>query len=133
MANEPIIIVTGFLGGDAEYRKTPNGVSVTNLNLANTPRKNVNNEWVDGETSWFRVMVWNREAAGVASALHKGDKVLVLGRLIQETYVDKEGNERKSLQINADTVGVVPKIIPDPVNPVSAGAVEDPVGDDFPW
>ena len=131
MANEPVVTVIGHLGADALFQKTPKGTPVTSFNLANTPRKQVNNEWVDGDTTWFRVFVWNRDAAGHAVALKKGDKVTVTGRLSLNLYTDKEGNQRHSLEINADTVGVIPKYVPEPVEPI-AKSDEEPV-ENWPW
>lgn len=132
MANEPIITVTGHLGNEPEYKLTPAGTPVTSFSIATTPRKKKNNEWVDGETMWFRVFVWNYEAASVANALHKGDRAIVTGAFSINTYTDKEGTERKSFEINADGVGIVPKHIANPVESVTP-ADGDPVVSDFPW
>lgn len=132
MAGEPLVTVVGHLGADPEFKKTPTGTPVTSFNLANTPRKQKNNEWIDGDTTWFRVFVWNYDAAGTAITLKKGDKVLVSGRLAVSTYTDREGNERKSLEINADGVGVVPKYAPEPHSPISDKSDEEPI-EDFPW
>ena len=132
MAGEALVTVVGHLGADPEFKKTPTGTPVTSFNLANTPRKQKNNEWIDGDTTWFRVFVWNYDAAGTAITLKKGDKVLVSGRLAVSTYTDREGNERKSLEINADGVGVVPKYAPEPHSPISDKSDEEPI-EDFPW
>ena len=132
MANEPLITVTGFLGADAEFKKTPNGTPVATFNVANTPRKQKNNEWVDGETTWFRVFVWNRDAAGTALTLKKGDRIIVTGRFQINHYTDKEGNDRTTLEINADALGVIPKYAPEPVEPRSDKSDEEPI-EEFPW
>jgi single-strand DNA-binding protein len=132
MANEPLITVIGNLGTDAEFRKTPKGTPVCSFNIANTPRKQVNGEWGDGETTWFRVFVWNHEATGTAMTLKKGDKVIVTGRFSVSKYTTKEGEERTSLEINADGVGVVPKYAPEIQVPVSDKSDEEPI-DEFPW
>ena len=132
MAGEAIVTVVGNLGSDAEFRKTPKGTPVTSFNIANTPRKSINGEWVNGDTTWFRVFVWTYDAAGTATALHKGDKVIVTGRLQISKYTTKDGEERQSLEINADTVGLVPKYVPEPQVPVSDKSDEEPI-EDFPW
>ncbi len=131
MAGEPVITIVGNLGADAEFRKTPKGIPVTSFNIANTPRKNINGEWVDQETAWYRVFVWNAEAVGAAHSLKKGDKVFVQGRFQMNTFKTKDGEERKSLEINADTVGLVPKYMPEPQTP----STKENEGnqDDFPW
>lgn len=132
MAGEPLVTVIGNLGSDAEFRKTPKGTPVASFNIANTTRKNVNGEWVDGDTNWFRVFVWNHDAAGTALTFRKGDKVLVTGRLQISKYTTKDGEDRTSLEINADGVGLVPKHAPEPQVPVSDKSDEEPI-DDFPW
>lgn len=132
MAGEPTITVTGNLGNDAELKVTPNGTSVTSFSLANTPRKQKNGEWVNGETNWFRVFVWGNDAAGAATTFRKGDKVIVTGRLQFSFYTDKEGKEHKNVEINADTVGVVPRHVPEFVPPKPNRSDEEPV-EDFPW
>lgn len=132
MAGEPTVTVVGNLGTDAEFRKTPKGTPVTSFNIANTPRKSINGEWVNGDTTWFRVFVWNYDAPGTANALKKGDKVIVTGRLQVSKYLTKDGEERTSLEINADTVGAVPKQAPEPQVPVSDKSDEEPI-EEFPW
>jgi single-strand DNA-binding protein len=131
MANEPTITVTGNLGADPEFKKTPKGNSVTSFSIANTPRKQTNGEWSDGEVTWFRVFVWNHEAAGTAITLKKGDRVIVTGRFQVSNYTDKDGNERRTLEINADGIGLIPKFAPEPIVKVDTRSDEDPV--DFPW
>jgi single-strand DNA-binding protein len=131
MAGEPMITVIGNLGTDAEFKKTPKGIPVTSFNIANTPRKNVNGEWTDQETTWYRVFVWNSDASGTANTLKKGDKVIVQGRFQISTFKTKEGEERKSLEINADTVGVVPKYAPEPQVP--AGKENEVDQSEYPW
>ena len=134
MANEPIITVTGNLGTDPEFRKTPNGTPVTSFSIANTSRKQKMGEWVDGDTTWFRIFVWETDAAGTATSFKKGDKVVVKGRFKASTYVTKEGGEKLSLEINADSVGLVPKKSPEPHSLVETKFGEEQVlQDDFSW
>jgi single-strand DNA-binding protein len=131
MAGEPAITVIGNLGSDPEFRKTPKGISVTSFNVANTPRKNINGTWTEQETTWYRVFVWNADAAGTANSLRKGDKVIVQGRFQINTYLTKDGEERKSLEINSDFVGVIPKYVPEPHSmPVKEN---EGIDSDFSW
>ena len=132
MANEPVITVIGHAGNDPEFKTTPTGIPVSSFSIATTPRKKKNNEWVDGETMWFRAFVWNYEAGSIAAGIKKGDKVIVTGAFSINTYTDKEGIERKSFEINADGVGIVPKHTANPVdNFIPADG--DPVSDEAPW
>ncbi len=131
MAGEGILTVTGNLGNDAQLNKTPTGVLVTSFSLANTPREKKDGEWIDGETVWFRCFVWGKDATGAANELRKGSRVIVTGRLSQNTFIDKESVERKSLEINVDSYGVTPKNVVEPITINPEIKTEDPIED--PW
>lgn len=131
MAGEAIINVTGNLGQDPELKQTPQGVWVTSFSIANTPRVKKNNEWVDGETIWYRCFVWGKDATGAANELRKGSRIFVSGRFTVETYVDKEGVERKALEINVDNYGIIPRNVQEPAVVKHDRPIEDPVDD--PW
>lgn len=99
------ITLTGNLGRAATTKTLTNGRTITTFSLAHTPRFKKNDEWVDGETTWFTVT-----ANGSYSELllDKGVNVLVTGDLQTKTYTDKEtGQDKASLFINADTIAVV--------------------------
>ena len=131
MAGEPSITLIGNVGGDAEMRTTPNGKLVTSFNLATTPRVQKNNEWIDGETIWLRCFVWGKDATGAANELRKGQRVLVQGRFKQNTWINKEGAEQKSLEIDVEEYGIKPKNVSEPVT-IKDSIAEIPAGD-FPW
>lgn len=104
--NEPTIELTGHLGGDPELRFTPNGVPVVDLRVATTRRFKVGEEWQDGETLWFEVSVWKQAAEHAAASLHKGDKVMVKGRLTQKSWTRDDGTISTKLVIDATGVGI---------------------------
>lgn len=97
--------VTGNLGRDAEVRQTPTGKDVTNLSVGSTPRVKKNGEWMDAETIWFTVTVWQ---ALPAELYAKGATVLVVGDLIQRSY-EKDGQTKTRLEVASATVGIVNK------------------------
>jgi single-strand DNA-binding protein len=130
MAGEAIVTVQGNLGADAELRLTPNGKTVTSFSVGNTPRIQKNNEWIDGETVWFRCFVWGKDATGAANELRKGSRVFVTGRFSLDNYIDKEGKERKTLQINVDNYGITPRNVVAELPIVNPNIIiEDPVDD----
>lgn len=85
----------------------PKDTAVTNFRLASTPRwrDKDTGAWRDGETSFYNVSTWRWLAENVAASLHKGDRVVVIGRLRQRTYLTADAVERTSLDIDADLVG----------------------------
>lgn len=94
------IKVRGRLGNDPEIKTTSNGSVCASFSLAYTPRKKVNNEWVDGETQWYRVTAWDKKA-DQAATLHKGDAVVIFGTVKLSTYQAKDGTEKSALEVTA--------------------------------
>lgn len=104
--------ITGNVGQDPELRFTPSGDAVVNLSVADTPRRfnQDTKEWEDaGETLWVRVAAWKDKAEAIAESVHKGDRVVVVGRLKQRTWQDNNGADRLSIECDAESVSVVPK------------------------
>ena len=104
------ISVKGNLGSDPDLKFSKNNTAYCNFSLAYTPRKQTNGEWQDGETMWFKVVAFGTKAEAIADTFRKGDTVLVTGEMAQNTYTDKEGNEKTSMEITAKEVGLVPKL-----------------------
>ncbi|WP_411145302.1 single-stranded DNA-binding protein [Streptomyces sp. x-80] len=106
MAGETPITVVGNVVADPELRFTPSGAAVANFRIASTPRTfdRVTNEWKDGDTLFLSVSVWRQQAENVAESIKRGDRVIVVGRLTQRQYEDREGKTRSSYEIQADEV-----------------------------
>lgn len=105
MAGEPQITVVGNATADAELRFLPSGVAVANFTVAATPRVKDGDEWKDGETAFFRVAVWRDMAEHVAESVKRGMRLVVTGRFKVRGY-EVEGQQRQSLEIDADEVGI---------------------------
>jgi len=96
------VILIGNLGGDPELRQTPGGTSVATFTLA------TNESWVDKDgnrqekTEWHRIVAWRRLAEICGEYLAKGRQVYIEGRLRTRTWEDKQGQQRKTTEIEAD-------------------------------
>jgi single-strand DNA-binding protein len=90
------VIITGNLTRDVETRFTPNGTAIGNVNIA------CNRKWKDPsgelkeEVSFFGVVIFGKQAETVAQYFKKGSPILILGRLKQESWSDKQTGEKKS-------------------------------------
>jgi len=75
-------IIAGNITDDPDLRSTQGGQSVANT-VVSTPRVPdwASNCWKDGETIFLRCTAWWAAAENAAQSLHKGDRVLVAGRL----------------------------------------------------
>lgn len=104
---EPFITVTGHVGAPPRTRVLASGVVVTDFRVASTPRHQdkATGVWSDGETMWFGVSCWRALAENVAASVHKGDKVVVSGRLKVSTWTTEQGELRSGLEITSPTVG----------------------------
>ena len=124
------ITVTGNLGHDAALKYTSGGHPVLELSIADTPRrKNDRGEWEDaGETTWYRASVWGPIAEALANAglAVKGAQATVTGTLSQRAY-EKDGQQRTSLDIRVDTIGIREKRGQSAPRPAPApSAAQDP-------
>lgn len=105
MASVNKVILVGNLGRDPEVRYNPDGFTVANVSIATTFA------WTDRntgsrreETEWHRVVFYNRQAEVVGQYLKKGSSVYVEGRLRTRKYMGKDGIERYTTEIIADTM-----------------------------
>jgi single-strand DNA-binding protein len=96
------VTIIGNLTRDAELRYTPSGHAVTRFTVAVNESYQVKGEWQE-KTHYVDVNVW-RELAEACGELAKGDPVLVIGRLVNDSWTDKEGNRRFTTRIEASRV-----------------------------
>jgi len=104
MASFNKIIIVGYLGRDPELRYTPDGTPVCNFSVATTERKKDKSGEFRDVTTWFRVVLWRRQAEIAAQYLAKGRQVYVEGRLTQTEYQDRDGVNRTSLEVQGTDV-----------------------------
>lgn len=115
----PTITAVGNLTFDPDFQVTQSGISRCRLRIACNERKKVDGEWVDGDPTFIDVTLWRGLAEAAGDKLHKGDSVMVTGKLKVRTYDDKNGNKATAVEIEAtDLASVIKK-------PKTAGATED--------
>lgn len=105
------VTVTGNIGSDPELKFTKNNTPFVSFSLAYTPRQKQGDDWVDGETMWFRVTQWGEKSESLMDTLSKGNKIMVVGTLKQSTYKAKDGSDKVGLEITAQEIGVVAKVV----------------------
>ena len=93
------LFIMGRLTSDVELRKTTSGKDVASFSLA------VDKGGKDEGAFFFEVTAWDKLAELVSQYTKKGSKVLVEGRLAQDTWDDKEtGKKRSKVTITATDV-----------------------------
>lgn len=99
------VTLEGRIGGAPEIRFTSSGKPVASFSLVTSrSRKQDNGEWLESETTWYRVSAWDALGENVVECLGKGDAVIVTGRLFMDSYTDREGQEKQSLKVEAYNV-----------------------------
>ena len=95
-------IVTGNITKDAELRYTANDKAYSKFSIANNEGYGDNKK-----TNFFNCTLWGKGAENLNRFLTKGQKVLITGKVEINDYKDKEGVERKIIDINVDSFGGV--------------------------
>lgn len=99
------VTVVGNLAADPELAFLPSGVPVTKMTVISTERAYdaESKQWVDRNTTSHRIVAWRRRGENAAESLRKGDRCVVIGRLLQRSY-DKDGETKYVLEVIADEV-----------------------------
>lgn len=104
--NETELTVAGRLVADPEHRTTRAGVQFTTFRLAtNARRRNREGVFVDGPTSYYNVATYRSLGMNSHTSLHKGDPVVVRGRLTINDFQRADESWGSSADIDAYSVG----------------------------
>ncbi len=101
------VTITGNVTADPQVHEFDSGTRKAKFSVACTPsvRDRATGEYRDGTTTFYEVECWNRLGANVAESLHKGDPVVVTGRIGVETWQGQDGGRRQSVIVTAMAVG----------------------------
>ena len=95
---------------DPEAKFLDSGKAMLKLRVVAKTRKKVDGSWIDGDSSFFNVVVWDPFATNLIEAgASKGDTVFVSGK-IRERQFEKDGEKRSTVEISVgdqdDSVGL---------------------------
>ena len=93
------VIISGRTTADIELKATQTGKSVASFTVAVDTGYGENKQ-----TSFLDVIAWEKMAELVSQYVHKGNKVLICGRLQTRAWKDKNGNKRKATEIVANEI-----------------------------
>jgi single-strand DNA-binding protein len=106
VAGENTVVLVGNITGDPELRYSPQGVPVLTVGLAVTRRwlDRASDKWNE-ETSFFDLVCWRDLAEHVRESLRRGNRVIAVGRLVQRSWEDRDGNRRSRIEVLVDDIG----------------------------
>lgn len=97
-----VVAIQGRLVADPELKTTGNGVSITRFTLA------VDRDYVsqgqERQCDFIDVIAWRRTAEFICKYFHKGSMMALSGSVQTGQYQDKNGNKRKSVEVQAASV-----------------------------
>ena len=92
------VIISGRATADIELKTTPSGTAVASFTVA------VDTGYGDKkQTSFLDVVAWQKQAENASKYVHKGDRVIIEGRLQTRTY-ESNGQKRKVTEIVANEI-----------------------------
>ena len=98
MANLNIVTLLGRLTKDPELRRTQNDIPVTTFSVA------VNRRGKDQGVDFIDVVCWRIQAEFGCKYFSKGMAIFIEGSIQTRTWKDKDGNNRKAVEVVAYNV-----------------------------
>lgn len=102
------ITLTGRLTAVPEVRFSAQGVAVAAFTIVTSRRvrDQQTNEWSDADTTYWDCKAFKQLAQNIADSLDKGMEVVATGRVVQESWEDKQsGAKRSKMAVRIDAIG----------------------------
>lgn len=105
--SNPNIVLSGRIGTDIEARTMSDGTQKAKFRIITSDRrKNEYGQWEDKDTSGWTVVAWGNLATKAIANLSKGDPVTVQGTIKEVSWLDQEGNKKKSTETRATEISI---------------------------
>jgi single-strand DNA-binding protein len=93
------ITIAGNVGREPELKYSNAGMAILKFSVADTSGKDDKKK-----TIWHSVTAFGDLAENAAASLGKGTRVVIEGKLTEDTYTNKDGVEVTKMQVLADDV-----------------------------
>jgi len=94
----------GNLGNAPEVKTTESGKKLARFSMATDESyRNAKGEKVT-ETTWLNLVAWGKVAELAEKYLTKGKEIAIEGKLINNSYTDKEGNKKYSTEVQVSEI-----------------------------
>lgn len=99
------VTLTGNACADPEAKIGKSGAQFATLRVAVNEGWMGDSGWVDGETTFMSVSAFGQLARGVLASVHRGDPLIVQGRLRVASWTTNTGETRSKAEVRATSVG----------------------------
>lgn len=96
------VVLMGRLTYEPELKTTPSGISVIRFQIACD--RNYQPKGEERKADFIDVTAWRQTAEFISRYFHKGSMIAVEGSIQTDSFVDKDGNNRKSVTVVANNV-----------------------------
>ena len=83
---------------DMQVAYLQNGSCVLNFSIANNKSVQKNGQW-ENECSFFDCVIFGKPAENLKNKIRKGLKIVIVGRLEQQSWTDTNGSRKNKVQI----------------------------------
>lgn len=105
--SNPNIVLSGRIATDIETKQMTDGTQKAKFRLITSDRKKTDSgEWEDVNVSGWTVVAWDKLAIRVIDHLSKGMPITVQGSIKEVSWLDQDGNKKKSTEVRASEVAV---------------------------
>lgn len=99
----------GNLGDDPKIKKLESGKKVANFTVAtNETYRDANGE-KHSETTWHRLVAWEKQADILENYVKKGSEIAVEGKLTNRSYNGKNGEKQYITEIIVNSILLLDK------------------------
>ena len=100
------ITIAGLVATTPRHLVTSEGLPITSFRLASSYRKfdRTLMKWVDGDTNWYTITSFRTLAINTATAISKGDRIFVTGKLVIRDW-DNGERAGTSVEVEASAIG----------------------------
>lgn len=96
------VVLMGRLTYEPELKSTSGGISVIHFQIACD--RNYQAKGEERKADFIDVTAWRQTAEFISRYFHKGSMIAVEGSIQTDNFVDKDGNNRKSVTVVANRV-----------------------------
>ena len=96
-----VISISGTTGKDAELKYLNDGTAIAAFSVADSQGKD--------KTVWWNCSLFGKRAESLAQYILKGTKVTVVGQVTEDSWTDKNGQERKTMKVRVNDIALQSK------------------------
>ena len=97
-----MVALMGRLTYEPELRKTPSDVSVLRFQVACD--RSYQTKGQERQADFIDCVAWRQTAEFISRYFHKGNMIAIEGTIQTSNYTDKNGNNRKQIEVLANNV-----------------------------